>query len=124
LYQKRFCPTADLNSAAVLQFGIALAILGPLAFIVEGARVQWAWQLLAAIAFPVVFASILAVNALHTLMRHGEAARVTSLIYLTPIFVVMLEFLMFDVMPTSLSVVGIGITCAGVALVSWRRGGA
>ncbi len=85
---------------------------------------HWAWQLLAAIAFLVVFASILAVNALHTLMRHGEAARVTSLIYLTPIFVVMLEFLMFDVMPTSLSVVGIGITCAGVAPVAWRRGGA
>jgi drug/metabolite transporter (DMT)-like permease len=121
LYQKRFCPTADLNSAAVLQFGIALVVLGPLAFIIEGARVQWTWQLLAAIAFLVVFASILAVNALHTLMRHGEAAQVTSLIYLTPILVVMLEFLMFDVIPTSLSVVGIGITCAGVALVAWRR---
>ena len=64
---------------------IALLVLGPLAFIVEGTRVQWAWQLLAAITFPVVFASILAVNALHTLMRHGATARVTSLIYLTPI---------------------------------------
>lgn len=57
-------------------------------------------------------------------MRHGEAARVTSLIYITPIFVVVLEFLLFDVMPTSSSVVGIGITCAGVALVAWRRGSA
>lgn len=124
LYQKRVCPTADQYSAAVLQFSIALVVLAPLAFIVEGARVQWSWQLLAAIAFLVVFASILAVDALHTLMRHGEAARVTSLIYITPIFVAVLEFLMFDVMPTSSSVVGIGITCAGVALVAWRRGSA
>ena len=60
-------------------------------------------------------------NVLHTLMRHGQATRVTSLIYLTPIFAVALEYLMFDVVPTALSVVGIAVTCAGVALVVWRN---
>jgi drug/metabolite transporter (DMT)-like permease len=68
--------------------------------------------------FLVIGASILAVNALHTLMRRGEATRVTSLIYLTPIFAVVLEYAMFDVVPGALSLAGIAITCTGVALVT------
>ena len=74
-----------------------------------------------AIAFLVIGASILAVSALHTLMRHGEATRVTSLLYLTPIFAVVLEFALFQVVPTMFSIVGIAVTCAGVALVAWKR---
>ena len=77
---------------------------------------------MAAIAFLVIGASILGVNALNTLMRRGEATRVTSLLYLTPIFAVTLEWLMFAVVPTSLTVVGIVITCFGVALVAWQPG--
>jgi len=38
-----------------------------------------------------------------------------------PIFAVALEYLMFDVVPTALSVAGIAVTCAGVALVVWRN---
>jgi drug/metabolite transporter (DMT)-like permease len=122
LYQRVFCPHVDLNSAALLQFGISLAVLAPLAFAVEGAHVQWVWQLFASIAFLVVMGSIFAVNALHLLMRHGEATRVTSLLYLTPIFAVILEYFIFDVVPTALSVAGIAVTCLGVAMVAWRGG--
>ena len=75
----------------------------------------------AAIAFLVICASILAVSALHTLMRRGAAARVTSLIYLTPIFALLLEYAMFNVVPSMLAVAGIAITCLGVALVTWTR---
>jgi drug/metabolite transporter (DMT)-like permease len=45
---------------------------------------------------------------------------VTSLLYLTPIFAVVLEFLMFDVVPAALSIAGIAVTCSGVAMVAWR----
>ena len=121
LYQRAFCPRVDLHSAALLQFAISLAVLAPLAWTVEGMQVRWAWQLFAAIAFLVIFASILAVNALHTLMRHGEATRVTSLMYLTPVFAVALELLMFGVIPTPLSLAGIAVTCLGVAMVAWQK---
>jgi drug/metabolite transporter (DMT)-like permease len=69
----------------------------------------------------VICASILAVSALHTLMRRGQATRVTSLLYLTPIIAVLMEWLLFGVAPTALSVGGIAVASAGVALVSWRR---
>ncbi|MBE0615918.1 MAG: EamA family transporter [Burkholderiales bacterium] len=121
LYQRVFCPKVDLYGAALLQFAISLAVVAPLAWIMEGMQVRWVWQLFAAIAFLVILASILAVNALHTLMRHGEATRVTSLLYLTPVIAVVLELLIFGVVPTPLSMVGIGVTCLGVAMVVWTK---
>jgi len=120
LYQRHFCPSVDLRTAAPVQFAATALVLAPLAVGVEHFEVRFAWPLLGAIAFLVIFASILAVNALHTLMRRGEATRVTSLLYLTPIFAVVLEWLMFAVVPTSLTVLGIVVTCAGVALVAWQ----
>jgi drug/metabolite transporter (DMT)-like permease len=120
LYQRIFCPAVDLRAAGAVQFVATLTVLAPLAVVVEGFPVQWAWPLAASIVFLVVLASILAVNALHLLMRRGQATRVTSLLYLTPIIAVVLEWVMFDVRPTLLTAVGIAVTCAGVALVAWR----
>jgi len=88
---------------------------------VEGWRVHWAWPMVAAIVFLVIGASILAVSALHVLMRHGAATRVTSLLYLTPVIAVLLEWLGFGVVPSALSMVGVAVVCAGVALVTMRR---
>ncbi|WP_334187336.1 DMT family transporter [Noviherbaspirillum sp.] len=121
LYQRAFCKTVDLRSAALLQFVISLAVLAPLAWIGEGMVVRWSWPLVFSILFLVVLASILAVNALHVLMRRGQATKVTSLFFLTPIVAVLLEWMMFGVVPTLLSVAGIAVTCAGVALVSGIR---
>jgi drug/metabolite transporter (DMT)-like permease len=76
--------------------------------------------MLGAIVFLVIAASILAVNALHTLMRHGEATRVTGMMYLPPVFAVALELALFGVVPSALALAGIAVTCAGVAMVVWR----
>ena len=118
LYQRAFCRDVDLRSSAFIQFVVSLIVLVPLAVGIEGIAIRWNWPLLAAVAFLVVFASILAVNVLHTLMRRGHATKVTSLFFLTPIVAVLLEWAMFGVLPTSLTVAGIVITCAGVALVT------
>jgi drug/metabolite transporter (DMT)-like permease len=120
LYQRIFCPAIDLRAASVVQFGATLLLVAPLAFAVEGFAIRWSWQLVVAIGFLVFFASIFAVNALHTLMRRGEATQVTSLLYLTPIIAVALEWLMFGIYPTWLTTFGIAVTCAGVALVAFK----
>lgn len=121
LYQRRYCPTADLRAASMVQFGLSAVVLAPLAWGVEDFAVRWSWTLLAAIVFLVVLASFLAVNVLHTLMRRGHAAKVTSLLFLTPIVAVLLEWAMFGVMPSALSALGIAVTCVGMALVSHQR---
>ena len=120
LYQRRFSPHADLKAAAVIQFAVSLAVLAPLALAVEGLRVEWAWSLAAAIFFLVIFASIIGVSVLNYLMRHGEATRVASMMYLPPVFAVVLELALFRVVPSALTLGGMALACAGVAMTVWQ----
>jgi drug/metabolite transporter (DMT)-like permease len=121
LYQRSFSPRADLKAASVVQFAASLLVLVPLAVTVEHFEVAWSWSMFGAIAFLVIFASILAVNALHLLMRQGEATRVASMMYLPPVFAVALEAALFGMVPSGLALAGIGVTCAGVAMTVWSR---
>lgn len=121
LYQRKFSPRADLKAASVVQFAASIAVLAPLALVVEGLPVSWAWQMWLAIAFLVIFASILAVSVLHILMRHGEATRVASMMYLPPVFAVILEAALFGVVPSGVALAGMAVTCAGVAMTVWSR---
>ncbi len=121
LYQRIFSPRADLKAAAVVQFAASAAVLAPLAVAVEGFRVIFSIELLLSIAFLVIFASILAVSVLYWLMRHGEATRVTSMMYLPPVFAVALELALFGELPSALTFAGIAVTCTGVAMTVWTR---
>jgi len=96
-------------------------VLAPLALAVESFQVSGSWQLWLAIVFLVIFASILGVSVLNYLMRHGEATRVASMMYLPPVFAVVLEAAMFGVVPSGLALAGIAVTCAGVAMTVWSR---
>jgi drug/metabolite transporter (DMT)-like permease len=121
LYQKQFCRDADLKSAAVVQFAAALLVMAPLAVVVEEFRVDWTWQMAAAIGFLVIFTSIFGVSVLYVLIRHNEATRVTSMMYLPPVFAVVLEMSLFGIVPSALAFGGMAITCAGVALAVWKN---
>jgi len=120
LYQRHYCPDVDLRLAMLVQLAASWALVTPLALLIEGFPVDWSPGLFAALGFLIVGASILANMALHTLMRHGEATRVTSLLYLTPVIAVLLEWWLFGEAPTRLTLIGGAIVCAGVALASWR----
>lgn len=123
LYQRAFCPRVDLRAAALVQFVAVLLVLAPLALVFEDNTVRWTWPLAGALVYLVVFASLFAVSAWHYLLRHGAATRVTSLIYLTPVFAIVPEFLWFGITPSAVGWAGIVMTCAGVALVAWRSSG-
>jgi drug/metabolite transporter (DMT)-like permease len=121
LYQKVFSPRADLNAATVVQFAATLLVVAPLALLVEDFRTDYAAEMFVSIAFLVVFASILGVMALWWLLRHGEATRVTSMMYLPPIFAVVLELAFFGLVPDGMMIAGIAVTCAGVAMTVWHK---
>jgi drug/metabolite transporter (DMT)-like permease len=121
LYQRTFNSKVDLRTASLIQFVASLVVLAPLALTVEGWHVIWSWQLMTSAAFLVIGASIIALNAFHILMRRGQATRVAGLMYLTPIVAVVLELLIFRVVPSGLSLVGMAIVCVGVALLSASR---
>jgi drug/metabolite transporter (DMT)-like permease len=121
LYQRRFSPKADLKAAAVVQFAASLVVLAPLALAVEGFPLSGSWELWLAIVFLVIFASILGVSVLNYLMRQGEATRVAGMMYLPPVFAVVLEAALFGLVPSGLALAGIAVTCAGVAMTVWSR---
>jgi len=119
LYQRHFSPRADLKAAALVQFAVAAAAFVPLAVVVEGFEVKWSGALFGSIFLLVIFTSILGVSVLNYLMRHGEAFRVASMMYLPPVFAVALELAMFGLLPGPLALAGMAIACAGVAMTVW-----
>ena len=120
LYQRAFCADVDLRAAACVQLAATLLVLAPLALAFEDNTVRWSWALAGALCYLVILASLLAVSAWHYLLRHGGATRVTSLIYLTPVFAIVPEFVWFGITPSTISWAGIFVTCAGVGLLAWR----
>jgi drug/metabolite transporter (DMT)-like permease len=121
LYQRAFNAHCDLKAAAAIQFAVAAAAFVPLALVFEGFRVTWSPTLYGSVAFLVIFTSLLGVSALYWLTRHGEASRVTSMMYLPAVFAVVLELALFGVAPGALGTVGIALTCTGVALTVWKK---
>ena len=122
IYQKRFCANFDLRTGSVIQFGAALALLLPVALATETMRVNWTGEFAFALAWLVLVLSIGAISLLFTLIQHGEATRVASLFYLTPLTTAAMAYLMFgeELDPAALLGMVIGVT--GVALVIRKPG--
>lgn len=108
-----------LSLAIVTLISFALQHASPLTFL----SIRFAFGILCMAPFVwlVIGASVPGVSAWHYLMRRRGATRLSSLVYLTPAFAIVLEFLLFGITPSTVSWAGIVITCMGVGLVVWRR---
>jgi len=120
LYQKRFCPSFDLRAGSVIQFVSAFALLLPLALLTETMQVQWSAQFVFAICWLALVLSIGAVSLLFVLIKHGEATRVSSLFYLTPLATAAMAWYAFEEQLSALALAGMVIGVTGVALVLRR----
>src|SRR5690606_17099197 len=69
LYQKRFCPTFDLRTGAVIQYLPSLALVTLLAYSFESTDVEWNGSFLFALGWLVLVLSIGAVGLLNLLIR-------------------------------------------------------
>jgi drug/metabolite transporter (DMT)-like permease len=120
LYQKRFAPRAGLKAANTIQFAVAFAGFVPLAWAVEGFEVTFSGTLVLTVAFLVIFTSLGGLSVLYFLLRHGEASRVSGMMYLPPVFAVVLELAVFGVAPGALMLAGMALACLGVAMIVWN----
>ena len=91
--------------------------LYPLSLFLEGFQVQWTGQLVFALAWFVVVLSIGAYGLMLKLLEYRTAARVSSLMYLTPPVTLALGFLRFGDALAWGDALGLGITAIGVGLV-------
>jgi drug/metabolite transporter (DMT)-like permease len=122
LYQKRYCPSFDLRTGSVIQFTGALLILLPLAFLTETMQVRWTGEFVFALAWLVLVLSIGAISLLFHLIEHGEATRVSSLFYLTPLTTAVMAYLIFGETLTVVALAGMLLGIVGVALVLHKPG--
>ena len=117
LYQKRYCPNFDLRAGSVIQFVAAFAVLLPLALLTETMHIEWNARFVFAIGWLALVLSIGAVSLLFVLIKHGEATRVSSLFYLTPLATAAMAWFAFEEHLDWLALTGMLIGVTGVALV-------
>ena len=118
LYQKRFCADMDLRSGMVIQHvtaGVASAVV---AFSFETGEIEWGMELGFVLAWLVLILSVGAINLYYIMLRRGQAARVSSLFYLTPPTAVVFGYVTYDEVFGWFSLAGFAIAVIGVALAS------
>jgi drug/metabolite transporter (DMT)-like permease len=117
VYQKRHGDGIPLVWGTAVQYVAAAAVLLAIAAATEDVTIRWTGEFIAAFVWLVVVLSLGAVLLLLLLLRRGTAAGVSSLYYLVPPAVAVEAYLLFGERVTGLSLVGIGVTALGVALV-------
>lgn len=118
VYQKRYCPSFDLRTGALIQFSAALLLLLPIALLYETREVQWSGQLIFALAWLVLVLSVGAISLLFHLIEHGDATRVASLFYLTPLATAVMAYFLFGEALGTLALIGMVVGISGVALAT------
>ncbi|HEX5125459.1 MAG TPA: DMT family transporter, partial [Rhodocyclaceae bacterium] len=116
LYQKRFCPSFDLRSGAVIQFAASALVTLPIAAGTETLHIEWSTQFIFALSWLVFMLSIGAISVLNVLIRRGTAVRVTSLFYLTPAVTALMAWALFGETMQMPAIAGLAIAALGVWL--------
>ncbi|MFZ6863667.1 DMT family transporter [Undibacterium sp. Ji67W] len=117
IYQKKTCPSFDVRTGQVIQFGASLLVTIPLALLLETQTILWTPHFFIAMAWSIFILSGVGISVLYVLIRHGEATKVTSYMYLVPAVTALMAWLMFGEKFTLTAVVGMAIALMGVALV-------
>lgn len=122
LYQRHLNRTAATSRLPVVTSlfvqAVASAIaLYPLALLTEQLQVQWTGQFLFALAWLIFVLSIGSYGLMLKLLEYRTAARVSSLMYLTPPVTLGLGFLIFRDPIAWIDALGLAITALGVILV-------
>ncbi len=118
-YQKRFIPTADLRTTALLQYVGAVPPTLLAAWLLEPAmRLTVSWTSVATMLWSVLAISLGAIMLYLWLIRNGAVSRAASLIYLVPAATALEAWLLFGEQLWPIQWLGIAITVAGVALAT------
>jgi drug/metabolite transporter (DMT)-like permease len=121
LYQKRFCPTFDLRTGAVIQFVAAALATLPVALALESFRIEWSGEFVFALGWLVLVLSLGAISLLNVLIRRGTAIHVARLFFLVPPATALTAFAVFEETLSGAAVAGMALAVTGVYLA---RGGA
>ncbi len=118
LYQKRFCAAFDIRSSVAIQNIAGAVLMFALAGMFETMAVQWTGEFLFALLWSALGLSVIALTLYYWLVRRGAAAKVTSLIYLSPPVTALMGWLAFNETLGPGAIAGMAIVATGVALAT------
>ena len=118
LYQKRRCAHIDLVTSTTVQLAFAGAAAFAVAWWIDDRAVEWTVRIVATLGWSVLVLSIGATLVLYVLLRRGDASRVASLLYLVPPVTAMMAWIGFGETLAPLTIAGMVLAAAGVALVT------
>lgn len=116
LERKSGRPTHLVTANLVMCF-VALVATIPLAAMTETMRVDWAPDLFVGLAYLVFVNSLISLSLLFAMLRHGEAARASSVFFLVPPLAAAIAWVVLGDEMTWLAIGGTAVAAFGVALV-------
>lgn len=121
LYEKRFGVNHHPVTSNLVQYAVGFAVLLPVAFFLEAMRVDWTGELIVSLGYLVIANSLIAVSLLLAMIRAGEVASVSALLFLVPPLAALLAWpVLGEVMPP-LAWLGMAVAAAGVLLATRKE---
>ncbi|MEZ5773555.1 MAG: DMT family transporter [Hyphomicrobiaceae bacterium] len=118
LYEKRFGTSRHPVTSNLVQFAVGLAVIAPFALFLEKGHVDWTPSVIASFAYLVIGNSLIATTLLLAMIRHGEASRVSALLFLVPPIAAVIAWLLLEEFMPPLAWPGLVLAALGVWLAT------
>ena len=121
VYQKRFATSLHIASGGAWQYvGASLVMFAAVALFEEG-RFDGSFNAWFALGWSVLVVSLGAISLLMLLIRQGEIAKVSSLIFLVPAVSALMAYGLFGETLNLVQITGMAVCAAAVAIVNRRQ---
>ena len=120
LWEKRFGETHHPVTSNLIGFAAGLVAILPFALVLETNVIAWNTDLAIALAYLVICNSLIATTLLLAMIRVGEVARVSALLFLVPPGAALLAWLILDEVMPILAWPGLVLAAIGV-LIATRK---
>ena len=121
LYQKKYCGPFDVRAGVALQNVMSCIVMLVLAVIFESMIIHWTGEFVFAVLWSAIGLSVFAICLYYWLVQRGAAARITSLIYLSPPTTAVMGWAMFGEILSWQAIAGMAVAMTGVALAVRNR---
>ncbi len=123
VYQKRYATGLNLAAGGAWQYVGATLVVLAAALLLEDFRFDGSFNAWFALGWSVIVLSLGAITLLMILIRHGEVARVSSLIFLVPAVSAAMAYVLFHETLTLVQILGMAVCAAAVLIVIRKPAG-
>ncbi len=119
IYQKRLCGSTPVVSGAFIQFLAATLFMLPIAIAFETMHIEWNLQFVFGLGWLVLVLSLGAMFLLMHLIKAKDAGSVANLFFMVTPLVAILSWLLFNETLTVMSIAGMLLCTAGIAIANY-----